>query len=117
MAQDNKSQDAFRSLLGGIKNLLQPLLNAFKDPESKAEVFASLGLDTTNPPDTQSLPTTNNLDQYVSDSAAEADPLALAGAVADLSQLVIAIEGIVKAIEPHQSFPFPSGFLLVLLPI
>ncbi|HMQ88299.1 MAG TPA: hypothetical protein PKB07_11975 [Flavilitoribacter sp.] len=91
MAEEpKKSRDFFQWLLEQAVDLIKPALEIFSDPASRSELMASLGLDP--PADAPELPATSNLDAYLASQAEEADPLKFAGAVHELTQLVLAME-------------------------
>ncbi|MDR8391883.1 hypothetical protein NC796_12060 [Aliifodinibius sp. S!AR15-10] len=95
MADEIKDRDFFQDLLKAVKELLDPALAIFSDEESKTELLGTLGLD----PDTDpgSLPSTTSLDQYIQSEAEEADAFMLIAAMADLTQVTLAIEGVIRA--------------------
>ena len=91
MAEEpKKSRDFFQWLLEQAVDLIKPALEIFSDPASRSELMASLGLDPSA--DAPELPVTSNLDAYLASQAEEADPLKFAGAVHELTQLVLAME-------------------------
>ena len=95
MAEDTLDSDFFQKLFGVVRDLLEPATGIFTDPAAKAELFGTLGLDPST--DVGTLPTTTNLDRYIAARADELDAFMLAGAVSDLLQVTLAIEGAIRA--------------------
>ncbi len=93
MAEDNP--DFFQTLFKGLLELLQPVLSVFSDNEAKTELLESLGLESSV--NTGTLPTGTALEQYIQAEADDVDAIMLLSAMADLTQLMLAIEGLVRA--------------------
>ncbi|GGW37033.1 DUF6603 domain-containing protein [Arenibacter certesii] len=95
MAQEEQNSDFFKVLLTGISDILKPGLGILQDSEARAELFGTLGLTSTGGP--INLPATTNLDQYIQSESEEVDTFQLVSAIADLTALSLAIEGIIRA--------------------
>ena len=95
MAQEEENQDFFKILLQAISDILTPGIAILEDPQAKAELFGTLGLNESTGAVT--LPSTTNLDQYIQSESEEVDTFKLFGAFADLSALMLSIEGLIRA--------------------
>lgn len=95
MAQEDENKDFFNVLLSTVADILAPGMSILEDSEARAELFATLGLEaSTNP---VNLPSTTNLEEYIQSETGEVDTFKLISAFADLTQLMLAIEGIIRA--------------------
>jgi hypothetical protein len=94
MAEKNGDKDFFQTLFGVLLDMLEPALAMFSDNQAKAELLGSLGLD--GNVNSGSLPATTNLDRYIQAEAGDVDEFMLLSAMADLTQVMLAIEGVVR---------------------
>ncbi len=94
MASEN-SEDFFQKILKLFYDILKPGLELFADPLARNELLGSLGL----PPSgaAANLPAGSGLQTYIDKADDEVEPFKLAGAIADLTSIMIAIEGFVEA--------------------
>src|SRR5690606_15984953 len=93
MAEENK--DFFKSLLSRVKDILAPGINLLSDPQSRAEFLGSLGIQDTGT--ALAAAPANSLDEYIASESQEVDAFKLASALADLTQLMLSIEGFFRA--------------------
>ncbi|MEL6986439.1 MAG: DUF6603 domain-containing protein, partial [Bacteroidota bacterium] len=102
MAEEN-NKDFFKELLKYISDFLSPAIGIFEDSDSRAEFFSTLGLSSgggaVNFPDAQ------NLTNYINRESEEVDTFALVGAMADMGQLIFAIEGVIRGAIEAESNP------------
>ncbi len=94
MAQEEQHHDFFKILLTAVKDFLQPGILVFSDSAARAELFGTLGLDPNA--NAVGLPNTTNLDAYIASESQEVDTFKLISAFADLTQLMLAIEGVIR---------------------
>ncbi|GAB3218042.1 hypothetical protein J0A67_01840 [Algoriphagus aestuariicola] len=94
MAEDD-SQDFFQKVLKLFYEIIKPGLDIFSDDQARNELLGSLGL----PPSgsAPNIPIGTSLEEYVNKADDEVQPFKLAGAIADMTAIVVAIEGIVQA--------------------
>jgi hypothetical protein len=92
MAEEN--QDFFQKLFKIVLEMLDPALSMFSDNAAKTELLESLGLN--GNVDAGTLPDTTNLERYIQAEAKDADAFMLIAAMADFTQLTLAIEGIIR---------------------
>ena len=94
MASEN-SEDLFQKILKVFYDILKPGLEIFADPLARNELLGSLGL----PPSgaAANLPAGGGLQAYIDKQDDEVEPSKLTGAIADLTSIMIAIEGFVEA--------------------
>lgn len=93
MAED-ESQDFFQQILKLFYDIIKPGLDIFSDDQARNELLGSLGLPPTGGP---TLPVGTSLEEYVNKADDEVQPFKLAGAIADMTAIVVAIEGMVQA--------------------
>ncbi|MBN7812315.1 hypothetical protein J0A68_15285 [Algoriphagus sp. H41] len=93
MAEDD-SQDFFQKVLKLFYEIIKPGLDIFSDDQARNELLGSLGLPPTGAPN---IPIGTSLEEYVNKADDEVQPFKLAGAIADMTAIVVAIEGIVRA--------------------
>jgi hypothetical protein len=93
MAEDN-SQDFFQQVLKLFYDIIKPGLDIFGDDQARNELLGSLGLPPTGGPN---IPIGTSLEEYVNKADDEVQPFKLAGAIADMTAIVMAIEGVVQA--------------------
>ena len=91
---DDESQDFFQQILKLFYDIIKPGLDIFSDDQARNELLGSLGLPPTGAP---SIPIGTGLEEYVNKADDEVQPFKLAGAIADMTAIVVAIEGIVQA--------------------
>ena len=95
MAEEQNSNDLFKQLLKFIYDFLKPAITAFEDPDARQEYFGTLGLSSSG--GTVNFPDATNLENYINRESQEVDSFALIGAMADLAQIIAAIEGVIRA--------------------
>ncbi|PRY53287.1 hypothetical protein B0I27_104297 [Arcticibacter pallidicorallinus] len=106
MAEENK--DFFKSLLSRVKDILAPGINLLSDPQSRAEFLGSLGIQDTGT--ALAAAPANSLDEYIASESQEVDAFKLASALADLTQLMLSIEGFFRAaIAADSDSEFSAG--------
>ncbi|WP_026967793.1 DUF6603 domain-containing protein [Algoriphagus terrigena] len=93
MAED-ESQDFFQQILKLFYDIIKPGLDIFSDDQARNELLGSLGLPPTGAP---SIPIGSGLEEYVNKASDEVEPFKLAGAIADMTAIIVAIEGVVQA--------------------
>lgn len=91
---DDESQDFFQQILKLFYDIIKPGLDIFSDDQARNELLGSLGLPPTGAPN---IPIGGSLEEYVNKADDEVQPFKLAGAIADMTAIVMAIEGIVQA--------------------
>ena len=94
MADETTETDFFQKLLQLALDIFEPVLEVFEDEAAKEELLGSLGLKPTV--DIGSLPARNNLEAYVQAQAEDVDEVMLFGALADFTQLTMAVEGMIR---------------------
>ncbi len=114
MAQEAQNSDIFQSLLKTVYDILKPVLEKFSDPEARKEVLESLGLPTDASP-APTLPATTNLQAYINKGETEVKPLQLAGAIADITAMMLVIEGVVVAAKSDDDERSGSEIVTALL--
>ncbi|MEL7025326.1 MAG: DUF6603 domain-containing protein [Pseudomonadota bacterium] len=95
MEDEELNSDFFQSLFKFIRKMLEPATAIFGDADARNELLGTLGLDSDT--DIGELPSTTALDRYIESAVEDLDGFALAGAVSDLVQLTVAIEGVIRA--------------------
>jgi hypothetical protein len=91
---EEQNHDFFKILLTAVKDILAPGILIFSDSEARAELFGTLGLDPNADPG--ALPDITNLDAYIKSESNEVDTFKLVSALADLTQLMLALEGAIR---------------------
>ena len=99
MAEEQNSNDLFKQLLKFIYDFLKPAITAFEDPDARQEYFGTLGLSSSG--GTVNFPDATNLENYINRESQEVDSFALIGAMADLAQIIAAIEGVIRPRMSH----------------
>lgn len=102
---ETQDKDFFKALLTHVKDILTPGINLLSDPMSRAELLGSLGLNEGAP--APAIGATTSLDQYIASASEEVDAFQLASAMADLTQMMLALEGFFRAAantDDDQSF-------------
>lgn len=92
--EEDDSQDFFQKILKLFYDIMKPGLDIFSDNEARNELLGSLGLPPSGAPD---IPASNSLEEYVNKADDEVQPFKLAGAIADMTAIMVAIEGMVQA--------------------
>jgi len=92
---DSNSQDFFQKLLKTFYEILKPAINMFSDDQARTELLGSLGI--TGTTGGTSTPSTGGLEAYINKADDEVDPFKLASAIADLTSVMMGIEGIIQA--------------------
>jgi hypothetical protein len=90
-----QSVDFFQKFLKVFYDILKPGLDLMADPLARNELLGSLGL----PPNgnAPNIPASGGLQAYIDKADDEVEPFKLAGAIADLTSIMLAIEGLVQA--------------------
>ena len=119
MADEAINSDFFKILLEAVKDFFEPGIAIFEDSNARAEFFGTLGLNdnggNVNFPDAQ------NLENYINRESEEVDVFQLLSAFSDLTQLIFAIEGVIRgtvAAEDNPEFAMDEifgSFINVLL--
>ncbi|HSF53049.1 MAG TPA: DUF6603 domain-containing protein [Algoriphagus sp.] len=91
---EEESQDFFQQILKLFYDIIKPGLDIFSDDQARNELLGSLGLPPTGAP---GIPIGTGLEEYVNKASDEVEPFKLAGAIADMTAIIVAIEGIVQA--------------------
>ncbi|GGK72412.1 DUF6603 domain-containing protein [Rufibacter glacialis] len=95
MAEKTQEKDLFQSILKTVRDILSPGIKLLGDPASRTEFLNSLGLkETSQGPDATS---TESLDKYINKEKKEVDAILLADAMANLTQLMLSLEGFFRA--------------------
>ena len=92
---DSNSQDFFQKLLKTFYEILKPAINMFSDDQARTELLGSLGI--TGTAGGTSTPSTGGLEAYINKADDEVEPFKLASAIADLTSVIMGIEGIIQA--------------------
>ena len=92
---DSNSEDFFQKLLKTFYEILKPAINMFSDDEARTELLGTLGI--TGTTGGKATPSTGGLEAYVNKADDEVDPFMLASAIADLTSVLMGIEGIIEA--------------------
>lgn len=91
---DEESQDFFQQILKLFYDIVKPGLDIFSDDQARNELLGSLGISSSGAPN---IPTTGSLEEYINKADDEVEPFKLAGAIADMTAIMVAIEGMVQA--------------------
>jgi hypothetical protein len=92
---ETQDRDFFKALLTTIKDILTPGLTILKDPLARAELLSSLGL--SEAAGAPTINSTGKMDEYIASQSEEVDTFQLVSAMADLTQLMLALEGFFRA--------------------
>ena|SRR5690242_21621723 len=110
---DSNSEDFFQKLLKVLYEIMQPAINMFSDDEARTELLGSLGITGTTSGATP--PSTGGLEAYINKADDEVDPFKLASAIADLTSVVMGIEGIIEAAVSSDDAEEATGELVTAL--
>lgn len=92
---DTNSEDFFQKVLKFAYEILKPAINMFSDSQARSELLGTLGISGTT--DDAPAPATGGLEAYVNKEDDEVEPFKLASAIADLTSIAMAIEGVIRA--------------------
>src|SRR5690349_12345413 len=92
---DQKSEDFFQKILKTFYEIIKPAVNMFSDDQARTELLGTLGLNSAG--NSAGAPATGGLEAYINKADDEVDPFKLAGAIADLTSIMMGIEGIINA--------------------
>ncbi|MCH5600861.1 DUF6603 domain-containing protein [Niabella ginsengisoli] len=92
---DENSEDFFQKILKIFYDILKPAINMFSDDQARNELLGTLGVSGNG--GSTSAPATGGLQAYIDKEDDEVDPFKLAGAIADLTSLIMGLEGIISA--------------------
>src|SRR5690606_10452904 len=94
---EQNSEDFFQKLLKTFYEIIKPAIRMFSDDQARTELLGSLGLTGTGSGTTT--PSTGGLEAYINKADDEVDPFQLASAIADLTSVIMGIEGIISAVK------------------
>ncbi len=92
---DTNNEDIFQKLLKFFYEILKPAINMFSDDEARTELLGTLGI--TGTASGGATPPTGGLEAYINKEDDEVEPFKLASAIADLTSIIMGIEGIIEA--------------------
>ncbi len=96
MAQ--QSNDLFQRILRVFYDILKPGLDALTDPQARTEMLDSLGLNSAGAP-AFNAPASSSLQAYIEKDDDEVQPFQLIGAIADATQIALALQGFFQAVH------------------
>lgn len=92
---DSNSEDFFQKILKTFYEILKPAINMFSDDQARTELLGTLGI--TGTASGGATPATGGLEAYINKEDDEVEPFKLASAIADLTSVIMGIEGIIEA--------------------